>query len=169
MIWEFIYWLTRRMNLEEERRESAQCEDDKAESWFFTKIYFLPNFGSWLVGFGSFGLHFLTELDTSLLDCYNYSICTLIGAWTYIYFITWFTLYRCNHFISHHNIYTSWKLYLVRVIFELFFGRNRTRFWLVLMNLGSVPLTLIREFLGPSPSVLSGKIQKYSLWQQSEH
>ena len=28
------------MNLEEERRESAQCEDDKAESWFFTKIFF---------------------------------------------------------------------------------------------------------------------------------
>ena len=27
------------MNLEEERRESAQCEDDKAESWFITKIF----------------------------------------------------------------------------------------------------------------------------------
>ena len=32
------------MNLEEERRESAQCEDDKAESWVFTKIYFFTQF-----------------------------------------------------------------------------------------------------------------------------
>ena len=59
------------MNLEEKRRESAQCEDDKAK-----KVHFLPIFG---LGFGSFGL-LSFELDTSLLDCYNDSICTLIGA-----------------------------------------------------------------------------------------
>lgn len=61
------------MNLEEERRESAQCEDDKAKKVFLPKS-FLPIFG-----LGSFGL-LSFELDTSLLDCYNDSICTLIGA-----------------------------------------------------------------------------------------
>ena len=89
------------MNLEEERRESAQCEDDKAKKVFYQNPKFLPIFG-----LGSFGL-LSFELDTSLLDCYNDSICTLIGAWTYIYFITWFALYWCNHLISNHNIYTS--------------------------------------------------------------
>ena len=37
------------MNLEEERRESAQCEDDKAESWFFTIVVCFTQF--WF-GFG---------------------------------------------------------------------------------------------------------------------
>ena len=63
------------MNLEEERRESAQCEDDKAK-----KVSFYQNhFAHFWFGFGSFGL-LSFELDTSLLDCYNDSICTLIGA-----------------------------------------------------------------------------------------
>ena len=45
VIWEFIYRLTRRMNLEEERRESAQCEDDKAKKVFYQSPTFLPIFG----------------------------------------------------------------------------------------------------------------------------
>ena len=42
VIWEFIYRLTRRMNLEEERRESAQCEDDKAKKVYFYQNHFYP-------------------------------------------------------------------------------------------------------------------------------
>ena len=33
------------MNLEEERRESAQCEDDKAKKVLFLPKSFLPIFG----------------------------------------------------------------------------------------------------------------------------
>ena len=68
------------MNLEEERRESAQCEDDKAESWFFYQNIFYPILVHGWLGLVHLDFIFLTELDTSLLDCYNYSICTLIGA-----------------------------------------------------------------------------------------